>query len=315
MSINTEKTYKIGTRGSPLAVIQADEVKSKLQAEYPDLKNKNLIEIVKIVTSGDLNQDKPLYEIGGKGLFSKEIDKALVKGEIDIAVHSLKDLETALDERTLLCAVLKREDYRDVMLSTKSVSFDKLLVGSVIGTSSPRRRAQILNLFPHLNCVPIRGNLQTRLKKLERNEVDAIVLAMAGLKRLGLSSSITEIIEPELMLPAVSQGAIGITCRKDDKDVIPLITKINDANTMGCVKSERAMLAALGGSCRTPIAGLAKIVDGEKLWLRGAILEPDGSKHFHTSRYGVLSEAEALGFDVGYELKSRSGFGPFNANK
>ena len=306
-SINMKTSFKIGTRGSPLAIIQANEVKKQLQRKHAELRNSNLIEIKKIKTSGDLNQDVPLAEIGGKGLFSKEIDLALLQGQIDIAVHSLKDLETLIHDQILLCAVLEREDFRDVMLSKKGASLASLSPGSIIGTSSPRRRAQILNLFPHLKCVSIRGNLQRRLRKLESNEVDAIVLAIAGLKRLGLSEAVREIIEPEVMLPAVAQGTIGITCRKSDKNIIKLIKAINHKDTMDAVKAERSMLAALGGSCRTPIGGLAILGSDKKLWLRGVVLNPDGSNFFYAHRQGLVGKSEELGLDVGNQLRMLSG--------
>lgn len=301
------KNLRIGTRGSLLALAQANEVKKTLQFAYPFLLDEGKIDIVKIKTTGDLNQDKALHELGGKGMFSKEIDRAMLDGDIDIAVHSLKDVETMLCDGILLAAVLKREDPRDVMLS-RCVSFlSELPKGSIVGTSSLRRQAQILNLYPYLKCTLFRGNIQTRMKKLENNEVDATFLALAGLNRLGMAEHATEIFEPDIILPAVCQGTIGITCRVNDLNVKNILSLINHKKTMISVKCERSLLASLDGTCKTPIGGLAVIQDDGSLFLRGMIAQEDGSQVFKTSRKGDVEDAEQIGFDAGFELRKLAG--------
>ncbi len=305
------QTLTIGTRGSPLALAQADEVRDKLQAADPSLADAGALEIRVIKTTGDQVLDKPLADIGGKGLFTKEIDEALLSGHADLAVHSLKDLETWLADGISLASVLEREDPRDVFISHRAESLDSLPADSVIGTASLRRQAQILHRRPDLTVKPLRGNVQTRIKKLEAGEVDATLLALAGLRRLGMADVATEILETDVLLPAVGQGAIGVTCREDDGKMAALLGLINHAPSRDRLTAERAMLEALDGSCRTPIGGLAEI-DGEGvLRLRGLVARPDGTELFETSRSGPVADAEAMGRDAGEELRKRAGPGFF----
>ncbi len=301
---------RIGTRGSRLSLAQADEVRDLLKAADPSLAGDGALEVQVIQTTGDKVLDKPLADIGGKGLFTKEIDEALLDGRIDLAVHSMKDLETWLSDGITLAAVLEREDPRDVFISNKAGSLDDLAAGSVIGTASLRRQAQILHRRPDLSVKPFRGNIETRIKKLEAGEVDATLLALAGLRRLGLAEAATEILETDTLLPAVGQGAIGITCR-DDEETVRLLQAVNHGPTWQRLTAERAMLAALDGSCRTPIGGLAEIDEGGGLRLRGLVARPDGSELFQTSRSGLATDAEAMGRDAGEELRERAGPGFF----
>jgi hydroxymethylbilane synthase len=297
-----KRVIRIGTRGSRLALAQAHQVRESLRLQFPDLADRDSIEIVKIKTTGDMIQSKALSEVGGKGLFSKEIDRALVEGAIDIAVHSLKDLETYLFNGISLISVLKREDVRDAMLSHKVDCLSDLPGGSVIGTSSVRRQAQISRLFPQFKCVVFRGNIETRLRKLKDNEVDATLLAMAGLNRLGMGDMAKEIFEPDVILPAVGQGALGITCRTDDITFIKFVREINHQNTMIRIKCERAMLAALDGSCSTPVGGLALIEADGRLHLRGMVFSEDGNNCFQVTREGDVGDSELMGKDAGDEL-------------
>jgi hydroxymethylbilane synthase len=264
------------------------------------------IEIVTIRTTGDRVQDRPLAEIGGKGLFAKEIDEALRDGRADLAVHSLKDLETRLPAGLELAAILPRADPRDALLAQRATSLAALPRGAKVGTSSMRRRAQLLSRRPDLAVVPLRGNVDTRLRKLAAGEVDAVVLALCGLERLGRAGQATELLEPEIMLPAVGQGALAVECRADDDRLRALLRPLDDPDTALCVGAERAMLAALDGSCRTPIAGLAEIAGG-RLTIRGLLATPDGSAVICARREGVVSEAAALGADLGRELRRRAG--------
>ena len=303
---------RIGTRGSPLALVQAHEVRDLLAAADPALADEDAIEVVVIKTTGDQVLDRPLADIGGKGLFTKEIDEALLAGRVDLAVHSMKDLETWLTEGIGLAAVLEREDPRDVFISPKAKSLDELAPGSVVGTASLRRQAQILHRRPDLRVESFRGNVQTRIKKLDAGEVDATMLALAGLKRLGMADVATEILRPDQFLPAVGQGAIGITGRADDEKTSALVGRINHAPTMVRLTAERAMLAALDGSCKTPIAGLAELDSGGGLTLRGLVARPDGSKIFETTRSSPAADAEAMGRDAGEELRRRAGPGFFD---
>lgn len=297
--MNDSPILRIGTRGSPLALAQAHQVQGLLGG----LKT----EIVVIKTTGDKVLDRPLADIGGKGLFSKEIDEAMLDGRIDIAVHSSKDLETWMPDGIVLAVFLEREDPRDAFISEKAASLDALPAGAVIGTSSLRRQAQILARRPDLRVEPFRGNVQTRMQKLKSGEADATLLALAGLNRLGLADVATEILEPEILLPAVAQGAIGITCRDGDSDATASIAALNHAPSWHRVTAERAMLAALDGSCRTPIGGLAEIDKDGVLTLRGLVARADGSEILETTRSGPVSDAEALGRDAGEELRRRAG--------
>jgi hydroxymethylbilane synthase len=295
--------FRIGTRGSPLALAQAHEVQGLLAPEATEL--------VVIKTTGDKVQDRPLADIGGKGLFAKEIDEALLAGHVDLAVHSMKDLETWLADGIVLAAALEREDPRDVFISEKADSLDTLPAGCVVGTSSLRRQAQILGRRPDLRVEAFRGNVQTRIRKLKAGEADATLLALAGLKRLGMADVATEILGTDVMLPAVAQGAIGITCRDEDDRMLERLLPLNHPQTWDRIMAERAMLAALDGSCRTPIGGLAEIGDDGALTLRALIAKADGTEIIETTRNGAAADAEALGRDAGEELRKRAGPGFF----
>jgi hydroxymethylbilane synthase len=301
---------RIGTRGSPLALAQAHEVRDRLAAAHgvaPEA-----IEICVIRTSGDLIQDRPLAEVGGKGLFTKEIEQALVASAVDLAVHSAKDMETALPTGMVVAACLPREDVRDAFISRKAARLADLASGAVVGTASLRRQAMVKRLRPDLQVVSLRGNVQTRLKKLDAGEVDATLLAVAGLRRLGLLSAATAIFERDEFLPAVGQGAIAIETREDDTRTRDLLAAINHPETFTALMAERAFLAVLDGSCRTPIAGHAQVLRGA-LRFRGLVVKPDGSEAHETAREGPAEQAAALGADAGRELKAESGpgfFGP-----
>jgi hydroxymethylbilane synthase len=298
---------RIGTRGSPLALAQAEEVKDKLVAAFPEMAG--LAEIVVIKTTGDMIQDRALADIGGKGLFTKEIDDAMLEGRIDLAVHSMKDVPTWLPDGIVLPCMLEREDPRDAFISEKAGCIADLPTGSVIGTAALRRQALILNRRPDLKVVTFRGNVQTRLRKLADGEVDATLLALAGLNRLGNAHVATSIIEPDEMLPAVAQGAIGVTCRTGDQRAHGYLAGLNHEITVLRVSAERAMLEVLDGSCRTPIAALAEIDGRGGLSLRGLIARPDGSQVLEVRRSGAAADAEGLGRDAGEELKERAGPG------
>ena len=295
---------KIGTRGSPLALAQAHETRSRLMAATgrPECD----FAIVVIKTSGDMILDRPLSEVGGKGLFTKEIETALLDGSIDLAVHSSKDMPTQLPDGLFISAFLPREDVRDAFLSPTAKSLADLPNGARVGTSSLRRRAMVRRLRPDLEVVEFRGNVQTRLKKLGDGVADATLLAFAGLKRLGQEAVATSLIATEDFLPAVGQGAICIESRTGDDTTNAMIAKIHHAETAVALTLERAFLAELDGSCRTPIAGLAR-VEGDTVRFEGLILRPDGSEVHAITRVGPIGEAEALGRDAGRELKARGG--------
>lgn len=295
---------RIGTRGSPLALAQAHTVRDRLAAAHGCSADDIGIHVIK--TTGDRILDRPLSEAGGKGLFTKEIEEALIANEIDIAVHSSKDMPTLLPDGLALVAYLEREDVRDVFISRTAAGIDDLRQGALVGSASLRRQALVKRLRPDLRVEVLRGNVQTRLRKLGEGEVDATLLALAGLKRLGLEHEATAILPLDAFPPAIGQGAIGIEARERDTRVRELLAPIADRNTKIALDSERAFLAALDGSCRTPIAGLAT-VDGDTLTFRGMILRPDGSETLETMRHGAASEAVQLGDDAGRELKARGG--------
>jgi len=295
---------RIGTRGSPLALWQAREVQRQLVAAHGLAPDEVAITVIK--TSGDRIQDRPLSEVGGKGLFTKEIEEALLAGSIDLAVHSMKDVATVLPERLAIVCLLRREDPRDAFVSLKAKSLAELPAGSLVGTASLRRQAQVLRLRPDLRVSTIRGNVDTRLRKLADGEADATLLALAGLNRLGLQDKATAIVPVEVMLPAVAQGAIGIEARRDDHETVKLLAALNDAETADCVAAERAFLARLDGSCRTPIAGLARL-DGGRLSLRGMILSTNGRAAHETHRAGLRADGERLGHDAAEEVLAAAG--------
>ncbi|RAU23673.1 hydroxymethylbilane synthase [Paramagnetospirillum kuznetsovii] len=302
---------RIGTRGSPLALAQTHETRDRLGRAWAELAEIGAIEIEIIKTTGDLIQDRPLAEIGGKGLFTKELDEAMLSGRIHLAVHSMKDVPTVLPDGIVLPCILPREDVRDAFISLKAKSLADLPQGAVIGSASLRRAAQILNRRPDLKLVNFRGNVQTRLRKLEEGVVDATLLAMAGLRRLGLAQHVTCALEVADMLPAVAQGAIGITCRADDSDAHRYLAALNCPDSQVRVVAERAFLARLDGSCRTPIAALAEL-DGDHLSFRGLIISPDGTVIHETSRAGSRADAAALGTDAAEELAAKAGPGFFD---
>jgi len=300
---------KLGTRGSKLALTQAGLVRDALARAVPALAAPDAIEIVVIKTTGDAIQDRPLSEAGGKGLFVKEIEEAMLSGRIDAAVHSMKDMPTAQPPGLVIADFLPREDARDVLIAGDVTRIADLKHGAVVGTAALRRKAQLLYRRPDLEIVTLRGNVDTRLAKRERGEVEATLLAMAGLNRLGLKVG-TPVPEDE-MLPAVGQGAVCIECRVDDARTVEWLAAINHAPTQTCVTAEHAMLAVLDGSCRTPIAGHAIFDNDGALYLRGLIAKPDGSNLIATTRNGPASDAEAMGHEAGEELKRHGGPGFF----
>jgi hydroxymethylbilane synthase len=295
---------RIGTRGSPLALAQARAVGRRLAGAHG--LGEDACELVVIKTTGDRITDRPLADAGGKGLFTKEIEEALLAGEIALGVHSMKDMPTFLPDGLAIGAALEREDPRDAFISVRFGAFDELPAGASVGTSSPRRQAQILHRRPDLTVVPLRGNVETRLRKIEEGVADATFLACAGLNRLGLAQHIRERMNTDVMLPAVAQGAIGIEILAADTDTARLIAPINDAATALCVAAERAFLAQLDGSCRTPIAGLAEL-SGTTLNIRGEILAPDGKRRFAAQRTGEAQAALRLGEEIAAELLDYAG--------
>jgi hydroxymethylbilane synthase len=302
---------RLGTRGSKLALAQTGLVRDALAAVVPALAAPGAIEIAAIRTTGDAIQDRPLAEAGGKGLFVKEIEEALLAGRIDAAVHSMKDMPTVQPAGLAIAAFLPREDVRDVLIATSAQRIADLKRGAIVGTSALRRKAQLLHLRPDLEIVNFRGNVDTRLAKLKAGQADATVLALAGLKRLGLVTG-TPVPEEEI-LPAVGQGAVCIECRADDARAQGWLAAIDHAPTATCVAAEHAMLALLDGSCRTPIAGHAVLEASGALHLRGLIAKPDGSELIAGERRGPSSDAERLGRDLGEELKQRGGPGFLSA--
>jgi hydroxymethylbilane synthase len=299
----------IGTRGSPLALAQAYETRSRLATAFnlPEA----AFEIVVIKTTGDKILDRPLKEIGGKGLFTREIEEDLLSGRIDIAVHSMKDMPTVQPEGLLLDTYLPREDVRDAFISPRASGLADLSPGTVVGTSSLRRRAQLKLRRPDLEVVEFRGNLQTRLKKLEDGVAEATFLAMAGLNRLEMDDVPKTPIEVETMLPAVAQGAIGIERRSDDSRAADMLAAIHDGPTGQRLAAERAFLAGLDGSCETPIAGLA-ILDGGTLNLRGEVLRPDGSEALEEALRCPVEDGSAAGHEMAIKLLEQAGEGFFD---
>jgi hydroxymethylbilane synthase len=289
-----------------MALRQTERVRDRLLAAHPELAAAGSLEIVTIRTTGDRVQDRRLADIGGKGLFTKEIDEALRDRRIDLAVHSLKDLETSLSHGVELACILPREDPRDAFLSLKATGLASLAEGAVVGTASLRRQAQLLRRRPDLRIVPLRGNANTRIRKLEAGEVDATLLALCGLRRIGLADRATEILPREVMLPAVGQGALAVTCRSGDGLLQQLLAPLHDGLSASCAAAERAMLAALDGSCRTPIAALAE-VEGHRLTIEGLLLTPDGRREIRLRRAGDVTEATGIGRALGEELRRRAG--------
>jgi hydroxymethylbilane synthase len=297
-------TLRIGTRGSPLALAQANDVRVRLMAAQGLTEAEVTIRVIK--TSGDIIQDRPLSEAGGKGLFTKEIEEALIANEIDLAVHSMKDVPTVLPDGLFISTILKREDVRDAFISLKYKTLASMPAGTVVGTSSLRRAAQVRRARPDLMVVEFRGNVETRLRKIADGVADATFLAMAGLNRLGLTAHVTSSIDTTVMLPAVAQGAVGIEIRERDSATAQALLPLNHEATAICVAAERAFLAKLEGSCRTPIAGLAEL-NGTSLAFRGSILTPDGRGCHDTAHAGLAANAVRIGHDAGAELLGRAG--------
>ena len=296
----------IGTRGSKLALWQAEWVKAELQRINPALE----VELNKIKTTGDKILDVPLAQVGGKGLFVKEIEEALLRGEADLAVHSMKDVPTEFPEGLHLAVICKREDPRDAFISQmrgstfKIPKFDQLPDDAAVGTSSLRRSCQLLNARPDLKIMQLRGNLDTRLRKLDEGQFDAIILAAAGVKRLGWAGRITEILSPEISLPAIGQGAVGIECRTDDKFVHDLISPLNHYETEICVRGERSCLRRLEGGCQVPIAAHARLVDG-KLIMDGLVGSVSGDRIIRSRAEGRPEDAKVIGRKLAEDLLSR----------
>jgi len=305
------RPLRIGSRGSPLALIQARQAQTALAKACGIVAEQ--IEIKIIRTSGDKLQgpnEQSLADAGGKGLFTKEIEEALLSGAIDFAVHSSKDIPAILPAGLTLAAFLPREDPRDTLVSGKAKTLRELSRNALVGTSSPRRQALLMRARPDLRIAPLRGNVETRLRKIEAGEMDAAVLAVAGLKRLGLFSTMATALEIEEFLPAAGQGAIAIETRANDESARAAAAAIDDADTHTALAAERAFLAALGGSCRTPIAGHARL-DGDTVRFRGLLAKTDGSDAIEVSRQGRRADAAALGADAGHEIKTRAGAGFF----
>ncbi|MEZ5856674.1 MAG: hydroxymethylbilane synthase [Hyphomicrobiaceae bacterium] len=300
---------RIGTRGSPLALAQAHETRDRLIAAHGLAVE--AFDIVVIRTSGDRIQDRPLAEAGGKGLFTREIEEAMLAGEIDLAVHSMKDMPTQLPDGLTMAAILPRADVRDGFVALTGGTLGELGSGKRVGTSSLRRAAQVLHFRPDLVVVPFRGNVETRLRKLSEGQADATLLACCGLERLGMAERITSAIDTTEMLPAVAQGAVGIEARLSDGPMLDLLKAIDDERSAREVAAERAFLARLEGSCRTPIAGLARI-DGDQIAFSGEILTPDGRQRHATSRKGAIADGVALATDAADDLRARGGPGFFN---
>jgi len=305
----TATPFRIGTRGSPLALAQAYETREKLIQVFPELAADGAVEVVVIKTTGDKVQDRALMEVGGKGLFTKEIDDAMLAGDIDIAVHSMKDVPTYLPDGIHLPCMLEREDVRDAFISPKADSIWDLPEGAVVGSASLRRQAQIQARRPDLKVVTFRGSVQTRLKKLEAGDVDGTLLACAGLNRLNMAQHITQELDPVEFVPAVGQGAIGITCMEDDVRANDLLAPLEHLPTFIRVTAERAFLAVLDGSCRTPIAAHASYKDDDTLEFLGLVAKPDGSEVHRIERTGAanVKDAHDMGQEAGQEIKDKIG--------
>ena len=307
--------FRIGTRGSPLALAQTNHVVELLKEANPQLKERGAVETIIIKTTGDRVQDVLLAQLGGKGLFTKELDEAMLDRRIDIAIHSMKDVPTFLPVGITLHAILPREDVRDAFISRSAKSISELRRGARVGTASTRRKAQVLKLRPDLEVVPLRGNVDTRLKKLADGEVEATFLAFAGLKRLMRDSEVTSLVDPSDMLPAVGQGALAATCRDEDKRAQVYLSALTHWPTAVSVSAERAMLAGLDGSCQTPIAGLAETDGAGTLRIRGLIARPDGTETAEAECQGPEAEADDLGRKLAEELLLKAGPGMIQAIK
>ncbi len=300
----SQNTIRIATRQSPLALWQAHYVRDRLLACHPGL----TVELVTMVTRGDIILDTPLAKVGGKGLFVKELETALLEGRADIAVHSMKDVPVAFPEGLGLVTICEREDPRDAFVSNRFNSLDELPAASIVGTSSLRRQCQLRTRRPDLTIIDLRGNVGTRLSKLDNGDYDAIILAAAGLKRLNLEERIRSYMAPEESLPAVGQGAVGIECRLDDSETRALLAPLNHQETAVRVLAERAMNARLEGGCQVPIGSYA-VLEGDTLWLRALVGEPDGSRIVRGERRGPVSDAQQMGIELADELLAQGADG------
>ena len=299
------KKFIIGSRGSKLSLAYSGYVKNLLLKSNPKFDD-NSIEIKIIKTSGDIFQNKRISEIGGKGVFCKQIEEELLDLKIDLAVHSLKDLPTKMTKGLCVNAVVKRNDPRDAFLSYSRKSFNELKPESKIGTSSFRRQDQLNLLRNDIKIVAMRGNIDTRIKKLKNQEFDAIVLSLAGLQMLNLENEVKEVFNIDQMLPAIGQGVIALQCRKEDKKTLNTLNMINDKETYYCIEAERALLEAIGGDCDTAIGGLAKL-SNEKIFLKSELFSNDGNKKFEFESSGHFKEAKEIGYKVGKELLKKAG--------
>ncbi|MCF6250833.1 MAG: hydroxymethylbilane synthase [Methylococcaceae bacterium] len=288
---------RIATRKSPLALWQAEHVAERLERLFPQIKT----ELVKMVTKGDKILDAPLAKVGGKGLFVKELEQGMLEGSADIAVHSMKDVPVEFPEGLHLAAILKREDPTDAFVSNNYRSLEDLPDNAKIGTSSLRRQCQIKEKFPDVEILSLRGNVNTRLAKLDAGEYDAIILASAGLKRLGMGERITKCLDAGVMLPAIGQGAIGIECRADDNEINTFVQALHDEDTTIRVTAERAMNARLNGGCQVPIAGFSEI-QGDQLLMRGLVGSPDGKILYRAERQGSFAQAKEIGIAIADDL-------------
>ena len=288
---------RIATRKSPLALWQANFVKQNLLLAHKDL----TVELIPMVTQGDIILDSPLSKIGGKGLFVKQLEQAILNNEADIAVHSIKDIPAQFPEGLMLAAICQRDEVRDAFVANKYASLNDLPEGAIVGTSSLRRQCQLRSHFPHLIIKDLRGNVGTRLNKLDDGQYDAIILASVGLKRLSLEHRITQYIDIDLMLPAVGQGAVGIESRTDDKQILDIISVLDDKKSRACIQAERAMNNALQGGCQVPIAGYCRL-NNDELMLQGLVGRVDGSKIIKQQITGFINEAESLGEKLAKQL-------------
>lgn len=297
------KTLRLGTRGSALALVQTDIVIQALVAQHPALKDR--IEIVPIKTTGDAIVDRSLTDLGGKSLFTKEIESALETKDIDIAVHSMKDVTAYVPKGLVFPAMLEREDPRDALITRDGKLLEDFPQGSIFGTSSLRRQAYILKKYPHFKVTTLRGNVPTRFQKIMDEEYDATLLAVAGLKRLGISDKATQVLSVDEFLPAVAQGALGIQCREDDATTLELLRPLNHLSTFQAISAERAFMRDLNGSCRTPIAGFA-YTEGNHLFFKGMVSEPEGQNMHFVTHTGLVSEAEQIGSEAAHLIKKQS---------
>jgi hydroxymethylbilane synthase len=295
-------TIKIGTRGSALALWQANWVKSRLEAKQPGL----TVDLVKIKTTGDKILHTPLARVGGKGLFIKEIEDALLRGEIQLAVHSMKDMPAALPQTLTIGAIPEREDARDVLIARDASSWKTLRQGARVGTGSLRRQCQLLSLRPDLITIPLRGNVDTRVRKLQSEDLDGVILAAAGIKRMNLEHRVTQYFPPEVMIPAIGQGALGIELREENGELLKLISFLKHEPTEIAVRAERSFLLTLGGGCEVPVAAWAHL-EHNRLRILGLVAEPDGSRIFRDEIAGSPQHAEALGRELADRLLNQGG--------